>query len=88
MAFIYIIFWEIMVGDKVIENRSVITFEHPGNKVIVKTKEQPANFMLASGTPHHEPIVYGGHFVMTTQQQMQETRNRLQRGEMGILNPL
>ncbi len=44
--------------------------------------------MFASGAPHHEPIIYGGPFVMTTQQQMQEARQRQQRGEMGELLPV
>ena len=86
MAFIYTISGDIIVGDKEIGNKSIITFVHEGSSIIIKTREQSANFMLASGTPHNEPIVYGGQFVMTTQKQMQETRNRLQRGEMGILN--
>jgi hypothetical protein len=47
-----------------------------------------AELMYASGTPHREPIVYGGPFVMTTQEQMHQTRLRLGRGEMGQLAPL
>jgi redox-sensitive bicupin YhaK (pirin superfamily) len=88
MAFIYLISGEIVLDNETILEHSVVTFEQDGDKLIVKTGEQPANFMLASGTPFKEPIVYGGHFVMTTQQQMEETRARLQRGEMGDLNVL
>lgn len=88
MAFIYIISGEIIIGDKEISSPSMITFEALGNKIIVKTGDKSANFMFASGSPHNEPIVHGGPFVMTTQQQMQETNARLQRGEMGILNHL
>ena len=85
MAFIYLIKGEIMIHDDMIEARSMITFENEGDKIIVKTGAGSANFMFASGTPHHEPIVYGGAFVMTNQKQMQETQARLRRGEMGVL---
>jgi quercetin 2,3-dioxygenase len=88
MAFIYIISGEIVIGDREVSSPSIITFEKQGDKVKVKTNTQSANFMFATGTPHNEPIVHGGPFVMTTAQQMQETNQRLQRGEMGILNHL
>lgn len=88
MAFVYLITGEISIGDREIAGASMITFETEGNKVNVKTGKETANFMFVSGIPHHEPIVYGGPFVMTTEAQMNETRKRLGRGEMGILNPL
>jgi redox-sensitive bicupin YhaK (pirin superfamily) len=43
--------------------------------------------MFATGTPHNEPITYGGPFVMTTAEQMAETQRRFSRGEMGKLEP-
>ncbi len=88
MAFINIISGEVVVGDQTVGSPSIIKYEQQGNKVIVRTNNQSTNFLFASGTPHNEPITYGGPFVMTTQQQMHETQLRLQRGEMGTLNPL
>jgi redox-sensitive bicupin YhaK (pirin superfamily) len=41
--------------------------------------------MFATGIPHNEPITYGGPFVMTTPEQMAETKRRYARGEMGKL---
>ncbi len=88
MAFIYLISGKIIVDGDLIEARSMITFENEGDKIIAKAGAGPANFMFASGTPHHEPIVYGGPFVMTNHKQMQETQSRLRRGEMGVLDEL
>lgn len=88
MAFIYLVSGEIIVENHEISSTSIITFEKEGDKVKVNTGNQSANFMFVSGVPHNEPIVHGGPFVMTTKQQMQETNQRLLRGEMGILNHL
>ncbi|MGL5892887.1 MAG: pirin-like C-terminal cupin domain-containing protein, partial [Bacteroidia bacterium] len=54
----------------------------------VTTATSEANFLYVSGTPQNEPIVHGGPFVMTTDEQMHETKKRLGRGEMGELMPL
>ncbi len=88
MAFIYLISGEIAIQNQNIPSPSAVNFEKDGQKVKVTTSNEPANFMFASGTPHNEPIVHGGPFVMTTHEQMTETQQRLRRGEMGILNPL
>jgi quercetin 2,3-dioxygenase len=88
MAFVYLISGDLTIADKVVSNKAFINFEKEGDKVIVTTKEKSAQFLFLSGTPHNEPIVHGGPFVMTTNQQMLETQQRLQRGEMGILNPM
>lgn len=88
MTFIYTISGEITIDNIGIGSRNAITFENEGDHIIIKTKGEKANFMFASGTPHLEPIVYGGAFVMTTQKQMLETKARLKRGEMGRLDRL
>ncbi|AMR25536.1 hypothetical protein A0257_22880 (plasmid) [Hymenobacter psoromatis] len=88
MTFIYLISGRIVINGKEIAGRSLVKFADEGESIVVTTSGDNANFMFASGTPHHEPIIYGGPFVMTTQQQMQETRQRQQRGEMGFLLPV
>jgi quercetin 2,3-dioxygenase len=88
MAFVYLISGEITIDAARISGTSMITFEKNGDKVKVSSGNESANFIFASGVPHNEPIVHGGPFVMTTNQQMQETQLRLQRGEMGVLNHL
>jgi quercetin 2,3-dioxygenase len=85
MAFVYLMAGEIAIGDQQIIGRSMVSFDKKGNKIKVSTGSEPTSFMFASGTPHNESIVYGGPFVMTTQEQMIATKQRYQRGEMGEL---
>ncbi len=86
MAFIYLIAGEITIDDREVSRISIISFEKTGNKV--NSGNISSHFIFASGTPHNEPIVYGGPFVMTTNEQMTATKERLPRGEMGVLKPL
>jgi quercetin 2,3-dioxygenase len=88
MAFIYLMTGEITIGDREIGAISMVTFEKSGNKITVKTGSKTSNFMFVSGTPHNEPIVYGGPFVMTTHDQMRATQQRAKRGEMGVLSAI
>jgi quercetin 2,3-dioxygenase len=83
MAFIYLMEGTIHINGESIDNRSFIKFGSDGNSVTVTAGDKKTNFMYASGTPHNEPIVYGGPFVMTTEEQMLETKRRNARGEMG-----
>jgi quercetin 2,3-dioxygenase len=88
MVFVYLMLGEIVIGDREISSTSMITFEKEGDKIKVSTKTESANFMFVSGTPHNEPIVYGGSFVMTANEQMLDTQMRSRSGEMGVLNHL
>ena len=88
MAFIYLMKGSLFIEGKEISGTAMINFETAGDRIIVKTGKEVAHFMFASGTPHNEPIVHGGPFVMTTHDQMKATQERLRRGEMGELHPL
>lgn len=88
MAFVYLMNGNISIGDRTVEGRSMVSFGEAGDLVNIQSAAGPAHFLFASGTPHHEPIVYGGPFVMTTEEQMRATKIRLGKGEMGELNPL
>jgi quercetin 2,3-dioxygenase len=88
MAFIYLMKGEAIIGDKEISGTSMISFEKEGNTIKINTANETAHFMFASGRPHNEPIVHGGPFVMTTNEQMMETKKRYGRGEMGELKAL
>lgn len=85
MAFIYNVSGEMVVSGQKIPVSTLISFESDGDKVKVVTEDSKANFFFASGTPHNEPIVQGGPFVMTTNEQMAAAYERLRRGEMGEL---
>jgi redox-sensitive bicupin YhaK (pirin superfamily) len=88
MAFIYLMSGQLSIENRAIAGISMISFEKTGNSIQITGGETVARFMFASGTPHNEPVVHGGPFVMTTREQLQETRLRLMRGEMGVLSPL
>ena len=88
MAFIYLMKGILNIDDSVIQGTAMVSFEKNGDRIFVKAGSAEANFIFASGTPHNEPIVHGGPFVMTSQEQMRITQQRLQRGEMGDLYPL
>lgn len=88
MAFVYLMSGDIQIAGREISNTAFINFEKEGNKVKIHSLHTTAHFLFLSGIPHNEPIVHGGPFVMTTNEQMIETQQRLHRGEMGVLHPL
>lgn len=85
MTFVYLINGEITVNGQKIKAKSLIKFDLQGNSISVQANSNNARFIVASSTPIREPIVYGGPFVMTTQEQMMQAKRRLQNGEMGYL---
>jgi quercetin 2,3-dioxygenase len=88
MAFVYLMKGAITIGDKMINGNAMINFEENGDKVFIKNGNEITNFIFATGTQHNESIVYGGPYVMTTNEQMIETKRRFAHGEMGQLNHL
>lgn len=88
MAFIYLMSGKVSIQDQEMGGISMINFEKSGNSIKVTALDETTNFLFASGTPHNEPIVHGGPFVMTTNEQMRETQRRMQHGEMGVLHSL
>jgi redox-sensitive bicupin YhaK (pirin superfamily) len=84
MSFMYLMSGKIKVNEETIEGKKLIHFKPETLQVEIFCFEK-TEFMFATGEPHNEPIVYEGPFVMTTQEQMHETKLRLGRGEMGEL---
>lgn len=82
MAFVYGLSGSALLDDVAAKPQTLITFEEDGDHVIIKTGAEKFEFMYCTATPLREPIVYGGPFVMTTQEQMQITQQRLANGEM------
>lgn len=85
MAFIYNVSGEIFVAGHKVSASTLVSFEREGDRVSISTKDSKASLLFATGTPHNEPIVQGGPFVMTTDEQMAAAYERLRRGEMGEL---
>lgn len=87
MAFAYGLQGQGTSETETIQAQTLINYTLDGDKVTITASEQGFEFMFATGTPHNEPITYGGPFVMTTSEQMEKTQQRYARGEMGKLDP-
>ncbi len=87
MAFVYSLNGNGDVDGEKILAQSMVNFSKEGNQIVVNAGENGLEFMLGTGVPHNEPITYGGPFVMTTPEQMADTKRRYGRGEMGELLP-
>jgi quercetin 2,3-dioxygenase len=66
---------------------SVALFEQEGEQIEFTADEKGVEFLLGMGKPLNENNVFGGPFVMTTADQLLETKRRYGRGEMGQLTP-
>lgn len=73
-------------GEK-IKAQTLLNYSATGDTVNISSNHEGLEFMFATGTPHQEPITYGGPFVMTTPSQMAATQKKYARGEMGKLAP-
>jgi quercetin 2,3-dioxygenase len=87
MAFVYVLNGEGEIGDTTIALRHCINFSEDGNAININASSEGLEFMYTTATPLKEQITYGGPFVMTTPEQMAETKKRYGLGEMGILEP-
>lgn len=87
MAFVYVLKGNGDSEGKTIQSQTLVNYSLQGDKIIVNSAEEGLEFMFATGTPHNEPITYGGPFVMTTQEQMTDTKRRYANGDMGTLAP-
>lgn len=85
MAFVYVLKGSgETVGVKV-SPQNLVNYAATGTVVEIQADTDGCEFMFGTGLPHNEPITYGGPFVMTTPEQMAETKLRYMRGEMGKL---
>lgn len=87
MAFVYVIRGKGSSEGEQIQQQSLVNYSLSGNEISINANEEGLELMFATGTPHNEPITYGGPFVMTTREQMMATQLRYQNGEMGSLEP-
>jgi quercetin 2,3-dioxygenase len=66
---------------------SFVLFENAGEQFQLTAGNKGIEFLVGMGKPLNEPNVFGGPFVMTTADQLLETKRRFGRGEMGQLTP-
>lgn len=86
MAFAYGLSGAGSTSSHEIVAQTLINYDTSGDQVTIEAGPAGLEFMFGSGTPHQEPITYGGPFVMTTPEQMREAQARYARGEMGKLD--
>jgi quercetin 2,3-dioxygenase len=79
MAFAFIINGSGNTDNSEFANHGIINFDTIGNQVEITAGENGLEFMFGTGEPLNEQITYGGSFVMTTTEQMQETQLRARR---------
>jgi quercetin 2,3-dioxygenase len=70
-----------------LQQHSALVFEAEGHQIEVEAAAEGIEFLVGMGQPLNEANVFGGPFVMTTADQLLETKRRFGRGEMGALNP-
>lgn len=87
MAFVYVLKGLGKAENETVKAQTLINYSLIGETVEIKAEEAGLEFMFATGTPHDEPITYGGPFVMTTPEQMTEAKRKYAMGEMGKLAP-
>lgn len=87
MAFIYTLNGNGNIENQEVLAQSMVNFSTEGNQVVITAGEEGLEFMFGTAVPLKEPITYGGPFVMTTPEQMADTKRRFGRGEMGELLP-
>lgn len=86
-AFVYCLSGSARVETQSIQPQQLAVLESEGELSIVGG-ELGANVLIASGTPHLEPIVYGGPYVASTEEELNQMKCRYGKGEMGTLSLL
>jgi quercetin 2,3-dioxygenase len=87
MAFAYGLKGSGATENESINAQTLINYTLDGGKASIQAHADGLEFIFGTGKPHNEPITYGGPFVMTTPEQMAETKRRYANGEMGMLEP-
>jgi quercetin 2,3-dioxygenase len=70
-----------------LKQHSAVVFEGEDNQIELMAGNKGIEFLVGMGKPLNEQNVFGGPFVMTTADQLLETKRRFGRGEMGQLAP-
>lgn len=68
-----------------IAGRQALLFSQQGKEIRFQTQESELRLLVCGGVPIREPIVWGGPFAMTTQEEIIDAYARYQKGLMGRL---
>jgi redox-sensitive bicupin YhaK (pirin superfamily) len=70
-----------------LEPATCLKFSDEGDDIEISTAAEAASLLVATGKPLNEPILFGGPFVMSNNEQLRQTKLRYNAGEMGHLEP-
>lgn len=73
--------------DKPFGAHEVVTFARNGDAVVLTAGSEGLETLLLAAMPLNEPVVYGGPFVGSSEEQIRQARIRFGRGDMGHLIP-
>ena len=81
---LYVIKGSISVGNEetLLTKSQTAVMDFDGDSVRL-TANEDAQVVLLAGKPHREELVFGGPFIMNTEQQINEAIDRYHAGEMG-----
>jgi quercetin 2,3-dioxygenase len=68
-----------------LKQHSAVVFEGAGDRIELLSGNKGIEFLVGMGKPLNEQNVFGGPFVMSSADQLLETKRRFGRGEMGQL---
>jgi len=81
-AFAYTIEGEGYFDDKkeeLVKNETLIIYRE-GDSVMISTNKERVRFLLVSGKPIREPVVWGGPIVMNTQKELETAFREFREG--------
>ncbi|WP_024852030.1 pirin family protein [Hydrogenovibrio kuenenii] len=80
-SFLFVISGKVAVGEQGrIAKPSSLAVLTAGDKLVVKSVDDVARFLLISGQPLNEPIARGGPFVMNTQEEIRQAFSDFRQG--------
>jgi len=87
-ALVYVLRGRVRVGDdnRAIGEHQLAVLGHDGDTVVVEADE-PADVLLLGGRPIREPIAWYGPFVMNTKQEILDSMDLFENGELGTIPP-
>jgi quercetin 2,3-dioxygenase len=81
---LYVLNGEIELEDGVLDT-GMLGFLSPGSRIRVKALRADVDVVLLGGTPAEGPILFGGPFVMDTEERLRQARRDFAEGKMGRL---
>jgi redox-sensitive bicupin YhaK (pirin superfamily) len=87
-ALVYVVEGKVRVGDdsRTVAEHQLAVLGREGDVVVVEADE-PTEVILLGGRPLHEPVAWYGPFVMNTKQEIVDSVDLFERGELGAIPP-